>query len=123
MSKKAPGRADRKGITLAELFRLFPDDATAEKWFAEKRWGDNGIAHTNGIESFRALLKRGYHGTCHKMSEKHPDRYVNEFAGRHNIREPDTIDQMNMAVRGFDHRRLKYSELIADNGLVQGAGS
>ncbi len=54
----------------------------------------NGQAHTNGIESFWALLKRGYHGTYHKMSAKHLPRYVNEFAGRHNIREQDTFDQM-----------------------------
>ena len=40
MSKKGPGRAPRKGMTLADLFRKFPDDATAEKRFAEQRWGD-----------------------------------------------------------------------------------
>ena len=37
---KAPGKAFRKGITLPDLFRMFPDDATAEAWFAEQRWGD-----------------------------------------------------------------------------------
>ena len=31
----------------------------------------NGMAHTNGIESFWAMLKRGYHGTYHHMSPKH----------------------------------------------------
>ena len=46
----------------------------------------NGTAHTNGIESFWALLKRGYHGTYHHMSEKHLNRYIGEFSGRHNIR-------------------------------------
>ncbi len=38
MAQKAPGKSHRKGITLAELFRMFPDDAAAERWFAEQRW-------------------------------------------------------------------------------------
>ena len=33
-----------------------------------------GQAHTNGIESFWAMLKRGYYGTYHRMSEKHRER-------------------------------------------------
>ena len=54
----------------------------------------DGMAHTNGIESFWTMLKRGYHWMFHKMSMKHLHRYVNEFAGRHNIRELDAIEQM-----------------------------
>ena len=38
--KKAPGKAYRKGMTLVELIRKFPDDATAEAWIAEIRWPD-----------------------------------------------------------------------------------
>ena len=34
----------------------------------------NGHAHTNGLESFWTLLKRGYHGTFHHVSPKHLDR-------------------------------------------------
>ena len=43
-----------------------------------------GLVTTNGIESFWALLKRGYVGTFHWMSWKHLHRYVEEFAYRHN---------------------------------------
>ena len=35
---EGPGRNDRKGISLIELFGKFPDDAAAEKWFEEVRW-------------------------------------------------------------------------------------
>ena len=73
----------------------------------------NGMAHTNGIESFWALLKRGYHGTFHHMSEKHLDRYVGEFAGRYNQREMDTPDQMAAIAKGFENKRLKYKDLVA----------
>ena len=73
----------------------------------------NGQASTNGMESFWSMLKRGYHGTYHKMSIKHLDRYVSEFAGRHNIREFDTAAQMTWIVRDMVGKRLKYKELTA----------
>ena len=72
----------------------------------------NGMAHTNGIESFWALLKRGYHGTFHQFSEKDLDRYVGEFAGRHNIRPLDTIDMMARLAGGMVGKRLRYRDLI-----------
>ncbi len=71
-------------------------------------------AHTNGIESFWALLKRGYHGTFHHMSPQHLHRYVNEFAGRHNIRNADTIKQMQSIVAGMVGKRLMYRELAGN---------
>ena len=43
MAQKAPGKAHRKGITLAQLFKIYPDDASAEKAFVLRRW-PNGIA-------------------------------------------------------------------------------
>ena len=73
----------------------------------------NGQASTNGMESFWSMLKRGYHGTYHKMSIKHLDRYVAEFSGRHNIREFDTAAQMTWIVRDMRGKRLKYKELTA----------
>lgn len=76
----------------------------------------NGMAHTNGIESFWAMLKRGHKGTYHKMSVKHIARYVAEFAGRHNVRDLDTLAQMAALARGLDGRRLRYNDLVANNG-------
>ena len=71
-------------------------------------------AHTNGIESFWALLKRGYVGVYHHMSPKHLERYVIEFEGRHNQRNLDTVEQMRAIAQGMDWKRLKYADLIAD---------
>lgn len=76
-----------------------------------------GMAHTNGMESFWSLLKRGYVGIYHWMSSKHLDRYVTEFEGRHNNRPKDTLTQMADLVRGCIGKRLRYSDLIADTGM------
>ena len=73
----------------------------------------DGEAHTNGIESFWATLKRGYYGTYHFMSQKHLQRYINEFAWRHNFRRLDTIDQMALMARRMEGKRLTYRELTA----------
>ena len=81
----------------------------------------NGMAHTNGIESFWATLKRAHKGVYHKMSPKHLQRYVNEFASRHNVRDADTIDQMSGLIREMVGKRLMYRDLIADNGLSSGS--
>ena len=70
-------------------------------------------AHTNGIESFWAMLKRGYVGTYHQISRKHLHRYVGEFAGRHGLREMDTVSQMGFVASAMVGKRLTYAELTA----------
>ena len=82
-----------------------------------------GDVHTNGVESFWSMLKRAQKGTFHKLSPKHLDRYVQEFAGKHNMRELGTVDQMRDVAARMIGRRLLYRDLIADNGLSSGARS
>ena len=72
----------------------------------------DGMAHTNGIESFWAMLKRGYHGTFDRISPEHLDCYVNEFSGGHNIRDEDTAAQMAVVAKGMDGKRLRYRDLV-----------
>ena len=69
------------------------------------------------------MLKRAHMGTFHKMSPKHLHRYLDEFAGRQNVRENDTIDQVDAMVQGMEGKRLTYEALITSNGLDSGARS
>ena len=71
-----------------------------------------GQAHTNGLESFWALLKRGYIGTFHHFTWKHLHRYLAEFSARYNLGKTKggwRVDTMLSATPGL---RLTYDELI-----------
>ena len=102
----------------ALTYRSLPNHETVKHSVAEYV---RGQAHTNGVESFWSMLKRGHVGTYHKMSPKHLHRYVAEFAKRHNIREADTIDQMRHIVAGLVGHRLMFKDLTADNGMDNGS--
>ena len=82
----------------------------------------DGMAHTNGMESFWSMLKRAHKGTFHKLSPKHLERYVDEFAGKHNIRDLGTLAQMRNTVARLVGRNLLHRDLIAPNGLSSGSG-
>lgn len=70
----------------------------------------NGF-HTNGIENFWSLLKRGIYGIYHSVSPKHLHRYCNEFAGRYNTRKILDNHRFELTVQNSEGR-LKYQQLI-----------
>ena len=70
------------------------------------------MAHTNGMESYWAMFKRGLAGVYHWVSVKHLGRYNREFEGRHNRRPMDTAAQMGLMVRTAYGKRLTYAALI-----------
>ena len=72
----------------------------------------NGMAHTNGIESFWALMKRGYIGTHHWWSIKHLHRYVSEYAYRHNTRSLTGASAIGKVIKGGIGKKLTYKQLI-----------
>ena len=84
---------------------------------------DHEQVNHNVAESFWSMLKRAHKGTFHKISPKHLNRYVQEFAGKHNIRGSGTLAQMRATVARLVGRNLLYRDLIADNGLASGARS
>ena len=75
----------------------------------------NGMAHTNGIESVWAVIKRGYNGVYHQWSHKHMAAYVNEFTFRlneGNVKRP-TMKRLESLVQGAIGKRLTYRDLTA----------
>ena len=123
---------DTSGTTLRKFVtdnvqpggEVFTDDALAYNGLENHRSvrhsvGEyvRGQVHTNGVESFWSMLKRAHKGTFHRLSPKHLQRYINEFAAKHNARNLDTMEQMQIVVAGLVGRNLLCEELIADNGL------
>lgn len=72
-----------------------------------------GFAHTNTVEAFFSILKRGITGTYHQVSEAHLPRYLAEFDFRHNTRIALGVNDAQraaLAVQGVAGRRLTYKD-------------
>ncbi len=71
----------------------------------------NGQVHTNGMENFWSLLKRGIHGTYVSIEPFHLFRYVDEQAFRYNQRSLTDAQRFDIAVSQIVGKRLTYTEL------------
>jgi transposase-like protein len=71
-----------------------------------------GRIHTNGLENFWSLLKRGLHGTYVSVDPKHLSRYLDERVFTYNMRHLDDYGRFSTVLRAVSGRRLTYAELI-----------
>ena len=70
------------------------------------------MAHTNGVESFWSLLKRGYVGPYQKDDRQASATACQWFAGLHNQRPMDTEKYMGLMMREASGKRLQYRDLV-----------
>jgi transposase-like protein len=77
-----------------------------------KNYVTYGDVHTNNIEGYWAILKRGIYGIYHSVSVKHLQRYCDEFAHRYNTREISNVERFEDAMRTVSNARITYKGLI-----------
>jgi len=71
-----------------------------------------GSVHTNTIENFWSVLKRGLYGVYHQVSDKHISRYLDEYAARWNNRTKTSNERFNLFLEGSESV-LSYKKLIS----------
>jgi transposase-like protein len=79
-------------------------------WGIYSRKEGNDIIHTNTVEGFFSLLKRGVIGTFHHVSKQHLHRYLSEFDFRYNARKIDDGERAILAIKGTTGKRLTYRD-------------
>lgn len=67
-----------------------------------------GDATTNTVEGFFGLFKRGVVGSFHHISERHMDRYLNEFSFRWDLRKATDSERTVEAIKASEGKRLTY---------------
>jgi transposase-like protein len=76
----------------------------------------DGRVHTNGLENFWSLLKRGINGTYVSIEPFHLFRYLDEQMYRFNNRKMTDAERFNVAVKGIVGKRLTFAELTGKLG-------
>lgn len=69
-----------------------------------------GDIHSNTVEGFFSIVKRGLNGIYHSVSKEHLHRYMSEFEFRYNHRELEDGDRTIAAIKGAEGKRLRYKE-------------
>jgi transposase-like protein len=80
----------------------------------------DGNVHTNGLENFWSLLKRGLNGTYVSVEPFHLFRYLDEQAYRFNNRKMTDAERFDLAVKGIVGKRLTFEQLTGKEGAAAG---
>ena len=64
--------------------------------------------HTNTVENYFSIFKRGVNGVYHHVSPAHLKRYLGEFDFRYNTRDVTDFERADEALRGVGGKRLMY---------------
>lgn len=72
----------------------------------------NGDIHTNIVEGYFSLLKRGIIGACHHVGKHHLHRYLSEFDFRYNARNISDVESSELALIGGEGKRLMYRDSL-----------
>ncbi len=83
------------------------------------RKGEHGVVHTNTLEGFFSVFKRGLVGIYQHIDERHVDRYLAEFDFRQNTRAKLGVDdatRAEIALKGAKGKRLTYATPHSDQG-------
>ena len=73
-----------------------------------KEYVRGGFWHTNTVENYFSILKRGINGVYQHVSQKHLKRYLGEFDFRYNTRDIEDHERAAQALRGIEGKRLTY---------------
>jgi hypothetical protein len=79
-------------------------------WVSTEEEYVRGPAHTNTVEGFFSLLKRGINGVYHHVGKGHLNRYCDEFSFRYNLRGVSDGERANKLVEGAEGKRLTYKQ-------------
>ena len=85
---------------------------SARQWYTE----DRVDARSDAAREVYAIWPR-HPPTYHRIDDKHLHRYINEFAGRLNMKSLGAADKMRKIVRGWMGKRLTYKQLVAHSTM------
>jgi transposase-like protein len=107
--------ADRKSHLMTDSAQAYP--GIGREFAAHSRvdhsageYVREGFHHSNTVESFFAILKRGVYGTFHNISEAHLQRYLSEFDFRYSNRAISDVERAEMLIKGATGKRLMYRQ-------------